>query len=144
MESRRFSSRRRDLFCFFNLKNFQSDDDYMLLSSFANTIQAKFLGLSKKSTYIIIVLLVETQQFTANIVNSLIILNIYLVLKFDICANWLLVQELKTTINFKSCYNSLGVNENRMPSSHPSPPCLELLSVNMKCIIGVMWNCISF
>lgn len=38
---------------------------------------------------------------------------------------WFQVQELKATINFKSCRNSLGVNEGRMPSSQPSPPCLD-------------------
>ena len=48
----------------------------VFLSSFASRIQAKFLGLFKKSTDIIIVSLVQTQQFAASTVNSFVLLSI--------------------------------------------------------------------
>jgi hypothetical protein len=63
----------------------------------------------------------------------------YLVVKFDKWANylglWFLVQELKATINLKSCHHSLRVDGGGMSSSRPALIHLELLSA--ACMVWV-------
>lgn len=46
------------------------------LSSFAGRVEVKFLGLLKKNTDVITLMLVQIQGFTANTVNRLVILSI--------------------------------------------------------------------
>lgn len=116
----------------------------MLLSSFASRVKATFLDFKKEHLHDHSV---ASAHSTIHSIHSQQSGHFrYLVLKFDKSAThfglWFLVQEFKATINFENCHDSLGVNENRMPSSHPPLPHLELLLVNTLRAIGVMWTCI--
>lgn len=47
------------VFCYFISKSYGRGDDLVLLSFLASGVKAKFLGLLKKNTYIIILFLVQ-------------------------------------------------------------------------------------